>query len=322
MGQRVFVTGATGRIGRPLVAALKAQGHEVAGLARSDAAARTLEALGAEVIRGDLDDAEALRRGVSGAEHVYHLAGGVRGPGRITPDLLNRQGTEALVTACRGLRGLSSFVLASSAAVYGDRSNLWIEEDFEPSPNTDYGRSKVAAERLVREASAEGSLPGRIARIAAVYGPGFPFAMAEPIAAGRCWLPGEGRNHVPTVHVDDCIAALIAVAERGADGEVYHVADRSQPTLGEFYAAVHAQVGGAPVRFWSTYVPSYVQLGIARRYERLSSRLGRRPRLTPDNLKLFTNSVRLRTERLDQELGFTWRYPEHTLGVAAAFSDG
>ncbi|MCB9764148.1 MAG: NAD(P)-dependent oxidoreductase [Alphaproteobacteria bacterium] len=316
---RVFVTGATGRIGLPLVEALRAQGHDVLGLARSDVGEAALCERGAAPIRGDLNDAEALRRGAEGAEWVFHLAGGVRGPGRVTPDVLNRQGTEAMLAACRGVPELRAFVLASSGAVYGDRSNLWVEEDFEPSPNTRYGRSKADAEALVRQATAEGALPGVIARLAAVYGPGFPFAMAEPIAEGRCWLPGEGRNHVPTVHVTDCVNGLIRLAEAGQPGEAYHIADRSQPTLGAFFEAVAARVGGTPPRFWSTYVPSYVQLALARQVERAASRLGLRPRLTPDALKLWTASVRLRTERLDKELGFEWAWPDHQEGIAASF---
>lgn len=319
MGENIFVTGATGRIGLPLVRALRAQGHEVRALVRSAAKEAALLELGVQLVRGDLNDAEALRRGAEGAERVFHLAGGVRGPGRITPDVLNRQGTEAVLAACRGVGELKSFVYASSCAVYGDRSNLWVEEDFEPSPNTRYGRAKADAEALVLQATQAGDLNGVIARIAAVYGPGFPFTMADRIREGRCYLPGEGRNHVPTLHIDDCVGALIRVSELGKTGQVYHIADRSQPTLKEFYAAVHAQVGGRAPIFWSTYVPSYVQLGLARQGERLASRLGVKPRVTPDTLRLYTNSVRLRTERLAKELVYQWRFPDHKEGVKALF---
>lgn len=318
MRQRIFITGATGRIGLPLGAHLAAQGHEVLGLARSEAGEAALRERGVSPIRGTLDDAEALRRGAEGAEVVFHLAGGVRGPGRVTADVLNRQGTEAVVEICQGVRELRAFVLASSCAVYGDRSNLWIEEDFVPSPNTDYGRSKVAAEGIVLEATRQGKLPGIVARIAAVYGQGFSFAMADRIAAGRCFLPGEGRNHVPTVHIEDCVAALVRISDAKA-GEVYHIADRAQPTLAEFYKLVYEQVGGRPPIFWSTYVPSYVQHALARKNEGLQGRLGIKPRFTPDNLRLYTNSVRLRTERLAKELGFEWRFPDPKQGVPAAF---
>src|ERR1700742_5154893 len=71
---RVFVTGASGWIGSATVDELLAAGHEVVGLARSDSSASALEAKGAVVLRGDLDDLDALRRGATGSEGVVHLA--------------------------------------------------------------------------------------------------------------------------------------------------------------------------------------------------------------------------------------------------------
>ncbi|RKR73577.1 SDR family oxidoreductase [Frondihabitans australicus] len=70
----VFITGASGWIGRHTVDELLAHGYDVAGLARSDASAQALEAKGAKVVRGDLDDLDSLKRGAADAEAVIHLA--------------------------------------------------------------------------------------------------------------------------------------------------------------------------------------------------------------------------------------------------------
>lgn len=307
MSETIFVSGASGRVGQPLVKALIKEGATVRVHARRAEAAVSLKSMGAHVFDGDL--AQLPSRAFDGVSTLYHLAGGVRGKGQETPDRINRALTEALLER---VPDSVQVVLASSGAVYGDRSNLWIEEDFEPSPNTRYGASKVASEALVL---ARG---GKVVRLAAVYGPGFPFLMDERIRQGNAWLPGEGRNHIPTVHIDDAVRGFVAVAQRGAEQGIYHVADRSQPTTGAFFEAVHRQTGGTPVRFWSTYIPSYVQIYLAQQVERVASRTGQRPRLTPDALKLWTASVRLRTERLKEELGFSWRYADHERGITAS----
>jgi len=321
MSSRIFITGASGRIGRHLVRYLVAQGHSVAALCRNEGSEKALRDDGAEPIRGDLQDTEALRRGASDAEHLYHLAGGLRGPGQLTPHILNVEGTQSLLEAIRGMHRLQSFVYASSCAVYGDRSSLWVEEDFKTSPNTRYGQSKVEAEDICLAALATSGLPVRIARIGAVYGADFPFAMVDPIQNGNGWLPGEGRNCIPVIHIHDCVRALEMLAEHGENASITHISDRSSPSLREFYEAVHAQVGGEPMRFWSTYIPSYVQYFAARNNERIQSRLGQKARFTPDNLKLYTNSVRLKTHMLGDKLNFKWLYPSYEEGIKAAFGD-
>jgi nucleoside-diphosphate-sugar epimerase len=309
----VLVTGGTGRIGAPLVRALLARGARVSVLTRDPARAAALADAGAKLVRGSLFDA-GLADAARGASTVYHLAGGVRGRGTDTPDKLNREGTLAVLDAVRG-RTLRAFVLASSGAVYGDRSGLWVGEDYPASPNTRYGESKAAAEAAVQASG----VPFRVARIAATYGPGFAFLLADQMRAGRAWLPGEGRNHVPVGHVDDIVAALLRLGEDDASG-VYHLAGRTTPTLKEFYTSVHAISGGTPVRFWSTWIPSVLQLTVARANERVATRVGTLPRFTEDNLRLFTASVRLRTDRLEKDLGFTWRHPDHVEGVHAALA--
>ena len=318
MSRLSLVTGATGQIGLPLARALLAGGQRVRALVRDEGRGATAAQAGAELARGDIDDPASLAAAMRGVDEVWHLAGGLRGAGAFDADRLNRVGTENVVSAARAAGSVQNFVFASSCAVYGDRRGLWGAEDYPPAPHTNGGTAKGAAEAAVLAAAA-GGLPAKVARIAAVYGPALRFTMADEIKRGRGWLPGEGRNLVPVIHVDDCVSALIAVGAGGQDGAVYNVSGPSTPTLKEFYAAVHARVGGSPVRFWSTWIPSALQFAAARRNEGLAARLGRKPRFTPDNLRLMTASVRLKVERMEKELGFTWAHPDYRDGLAASF---
>ncbi len=319
MGRRVFVTGANGRVGRHLVAQLVAAGDEVTGLAHTREGAAVVEGAGARCLIGDLQAREVLREGLAGAEVVYHLAGGLRGPGKQTPDLVNRAGMEGLLAAVDdvGTGSLSSLVFTSSTAVYGDRSGLVVGEEMPPQPNTRYGQSKVDAEKLLLDACDKRGVPGRIVRLAAVYGEGFPFMLVDQIKSGKARLPGEGRNYVPTIHVDDALRGLRLVADKGTDGRIYNLADTEPVILKEFYAKVHSLVGGEPVWFWSTWIPSYAQDFAAQLNERIQSHTPRTPRLTPDNLKLFRASCRLRVERVESELGMEWAFGSSLDGLQA-----
>jgi nucleoside-diphosphate-sugar epimerase len=319
---KVCITGANGRVGRELVGHLSRAGHQVIGLVRSESAARVVEQAGGQAVVAQLSETSAVASAISGATWLFHLAGTVRGPGKETPEVVNHQGTrhlvEALSSADRG--NLKAIVFTSTVAIYGDRSGLWVEEDMPPRPETDYGRSKVAAERALLDAPEALSLPCRIVRLAAVYGPGFPFMMVDRMQTGKAWLPGEGMNYIPTIHVEDAVRAMTRVAEQGQNGRIYNLADREPLQLKEFYSTVQANAGGTPVRFWSTWIPSYVQERVARRNESLKARLGRKPNLTVDALRLYTASSRMNIQRLETELDFEWLWPDPVAGIADSTS--
>ena len=321
MTERCFVTGANGRIGIHLVRALADSGHVVVGLARSKTKAAAVRDAGAsDCIVGHMHDVACLERGLEGANVIYHLAGGLRGPGQETPDVVNRESADNLVAAIKARTPpLRSVLFTSTCAVYGDREDRWVDEDQAVGPNTRYGQSKVDAEQIFLAEHRRFDLPVKIARVAAVYGKDFPFLMVEQIRAGKAKLPGEGADSVPLIHVDDCVRALRLIADQGADGSIYNVGDQSDTTYEKFYAEVARLVGGTSPLFWSDFVPAHLQLFLAKQYERVTSRTGRSPRLTPDMLKLFTNSLRMRSDRLESELGFNWRHPTYADGLAEMF---
>ena len=311
------ITGANGRIGRALVSQLASNGHEVTGLVRTSSGAQIVEQAGGTPVVAELTDTESLATAFSGSQAIIHLAGTVRGPGKQTAEEVNHRGTQKVLEAVlkSDRSELSAMVFSSTVAIYGDRSGLWVEEDMPPRPETDYARSKVAAEQVLLEACTTNAIPTRVARLAAVYGPGFPFMMVERMQKGRAWLPGEGMNYVSTIQVEDVVRGLIQIAEKGQNGRIYNLSDKNPLQLADFYEKVHHVVGGTPVRFWSTWIPSYVQERLARRNESIKARMGRRPTLTVDALRLFTASTRMNTSRIEKELEFDWSWPDPTQGI-------
>lgn len=310
---RVFVTGASGKIGRRLVRALRDGGDDVVGLTRTPAGEQVIANAGGRAIRGGLADRRAVEEGVAGADEVYHLAGGVRGRGTESADVLNGEGTERLARAIAATHASPVVVLASTGAVYGDRSGLWVDETMPPFPGTAYAASKLRAEQALAD------LDARIARLGVVYGPAFPILRLDAMRRGRAWLPGEGWNHLPLVHVDDAVAALQALARSARARGITNVADRDPRPFRDLFAEIRRHLGTPSVRFWSTWVPSAVQLALAAENEAFQSRLGRQPSATPDNLRLYTASLRLKVARL-QGLNFRWRYATLEEGVAAALA--
>ncbi len=179
---KVLVTGATGFIGSHLTRSLLADGYDVRALARPTSNARELEKLGAEIVRGDLLDPEAIARALQGCGRVYHMAAQMLRPGvsRRTYFSVNVDGTRNLARACAG-RDLDRFVFASSSGVYGIIRNPPVDENTPINPTSPYRESKWLGEKAVHEELAGKGPPAVIVRLSGHDGPKFlELAWAQP----------------------------------------------------------------------------------------------------------------------------------------------
>lgn len=214
---RIFVTGASGWIGSAVVAELLASGHEVLGLARSDASAGAIAAAGAEVCRGDIDDPEVLRDAAGSSDGVVHLAfrhdiafGGdfetAVGSDRAAIELFGEAlaGTGRPLAIASGVAGLKPGSLATEADTgepFGGAGGRILNE-----------RAALAlADRGVR------SMSVRFAPT--VHGQGdhgfVAMIVAADRAAGFAAYVGDGSNRWPAVHVADA-ARLVRLGIEGA----------------------------------------------------------------------------------------------------------
>jgi nucleoside-diphosphate-sugar epimerase len=254
-GSLVFITGATGFIGGRLAEALAGRGYKLRCLVRNPARAARLQAQGAEIVVGDVADADAMRRGLDGASLAYHVAA-MYDIGRVDVAAMERTnvgGTRAFLDAAREA-GLPRSVYVSTIAALGPVSSGDGDEDTRydgPFP-THYHRTKTEAHRLALAAQSAG-MPLIIACPAFVYGPGDEGPAGdflEDILRHR--LPGLPTK--PTifsyVYVDDVVAGLVAAAERGRPGSTYVLSGETASTT-EF-ARRAARVAGtwvSPLRF-------------------------------------------------------------------------
>lgn len=253
---KIFVTGATGVLGRPVVRRLVAAGHVVHGLSRSAGNAALLRQLGAEPVEADLFDVGSLRAALEDCDAVLHLAT------RIPPtsqarrlsawaenDHIRRDGTRALVTAALASQATKTLIYPSFALVYPESGDAWIDAENTPAAPTTVQQTTLDAEAEVeRFASADGRR-GLSLRMGAFYGPDVPSAQDQLRIArmGLSPVPGRPEGYLPLVWVDDAADAIVAALDRGASG-VYDIVDDNPLRRAEVAAAMAAVVGRKRLR--------------------------------------------------------------------------
>lgn len=226
----VFVTGASGWIGTAVVADLLATGHQVTGLARSDSSAEALEARGVRVLRGDLDDLDAIRRGAHDAEATIHLANKHDWSDMAASNAAERAAVQAIGDTLAGTN--RPFLLASGLAGLAP-GRIATEQDASPFHGPDSPRG--GSENLALEFVDRGVRSIALRFSPTVHGTrdhGF-VAVLSQIARdkGVAGYPGDGTNRWPAVHVADAARMTVLGLERAPAGSRLHaVAEEGVPT--------------------------------------------------------------------------------------------
>jgi nucleoside-diphosphate-sugar epimerase len=280
---KTLVTGATGFVGSHLAETLRRRGDEVTALARSAAKAAALEPLGVRVVPGDLHDRAALERAVEGQDLVYHVAGVVAARNEADFLTANRDGTRHVVEAAESA-GVGRLVFVSSMAAAGPAARgRPLKGDEPPRPVTAYGRSKLAAEGVVRASR----LPWTIVRPPMVYGPRDQevlkvFRLAR---LGLAPVLGDGTQELSAVHGADLAEALVAAGTMPATaGRTYYACHPEVFTGADMARAVGRAMGRRPAVI---RVPAAIGRGVLRITETAARLAGQTTILTVDKANEF-----------------------------------
>ncbi len=296
---RVFVAGASGAIGRPLVRRLLDAGHEVTGMTRRSERAAEIRDPGADAVVCDVFDREALTEAVTAArpEVVVHELTSL--PARIDPrradtypatNRLRTEGTGNLIAAARAA-GAGRFVAQSIAFVYAPVGPRVVDEGA-PVVRGAAGHLGEAMEAVLDCERQVLEIDGLVLRYGYFYGQGTSFAadgtMAEDFRKRRFPIVGSGEGRMSFVHVEDAASATVAACERGAPG-IYNVCDDEPAPMRE-WIPVYAEAVGArrPLRVPRWLAGLVAGKGIARMAtelrgasnERAKRELGWQPRYT------------------------------------------
>jgi nucleoside-diphosphate-sugar epimerase len=258
---RIFVAGATGAVGRPLVAALIAAGHSVVGTTRTAAKAEVIKRMGAEPAIVDGLDAPAIRAAVIAAkpeiiiDQMTDLADvtDLRHFDRAfaNTNKLRTQGTDFLLAAAREA-GVKRFIAQSFCGWTYDRNGESIRTEADAldfNPPQELRRTLEAIQHLESAVANSANPEGIVLRYGSFYGPDTGMlsrAMIEQVRRRRVPLIGGGGGRWSFIHVEDAADATVAAIERGTSGNIYNIVDDYPAPVSEWLPALATLVGARP----------------------------------------------------------------------------
>ncbi|MBP6821668.1 MAG: NAD-dependent epimerase/dehydratase family protein [Acidobacteria bacterium] len=295
-----FVTGATGCIGSALTFRLANEGWRVVALVRNRSRAGHLPK-SVEIVEAGLADCERITEAMRGCQTVFHLAAKVHAAQGTLPEEFvrdNVSGTRNVVAAAIENQ-IERFIFFSTVAVYGE-SNETPDENTAPKPTTDYGVSKLEAERIVLASE----LKTTVLRLPVVYGGrdrGNVAKLVEAIRRNRYLIVGDGQNLKSMVAVENVIdAALLTVTDRRAIGQTFIVTDERPYSQQEIAATIAEALGcRKPMK-----LPRWPLMLAGRAADLIEKLTGISSSVSSDRIRKLSSNTVCRSAKIEHELGF------------------
>lgn len=346
----LFVTGGTGLVGSHVIEEAVRRGHRVRALVRETSDTRFLDQLGVEKVVGDLEDADALRRGAAGVDWVFNCAAKVGDWG--TLEEFRRLNVDALrlLLDAAAAAGVGRFVHVSSLGVYEGRDHFATDESVPPAIRSldAYTRSKTEAEFLVlcygpnpeKYGEALRDLPYVAERLPAdaanaprlpvvVLRPGFIYGerdrtvlpkLLNVLRRRRFFYFGSGEQALNCIYVKNLVHAMFLAAESPvAVGEVFNLTDGQRVSKREFVSKVASLAGMKPPR---KRIPRWLARRLAIRVESFARRRGATepPLINMARYKFVGLNLDYSIEKARRVLGYDPPYTTEA-GLIAAMAD-
>lgn len=298
---RIFIAGATGVLGRRLVAGFVARGHAVVGLARSSEKGEAIRALGGEPRPADIYDAASLAKAARGCDVVIHAATSIPASTRIRAadfqanDRLRRQGTMALVQ-CAAEIGAKAYLQQSIVWVAQPADGSRFDESSPPHPDR-LSQSALDGEEIALAAGAKYGFAPIILRCGRFYSADAYHTRYLRDAIRRRLLPilGSGQARWSLIHASDAASAFLDAAQLPARG-IWHVVDDEPVEVGIFLTELAKQLYAKP--------PYRLPIWLGRW---LASR---------ELVDIFTRSLVTSNAKLKRDFGWRPQYPTYREGWA------
>ena len=306
---RIFVTGGSGFIGRALIKALAEQGHEVRVLTRQPDQLNPPPHPAITTIPGDLSEPPLLRKAMTGCQQVYHLAALARPWARQVDefDRSNIEGTRNILQVSLEA-GIKRMIHTSTVMATGPTDGF-VADESTPLPRrylSHYQRTKAIAEEQVKEFVRKG-LPAIIVRPSLVYGPGISkraasfnqllhaFLTGKPIM-----IPGNGRQRLNCVYLEDVVMGHLKAMEQGRIGECY-ILGGENITVDEIVILINKTMGIKRkimhIPYWTAKVAGLID-------ETRARIIGGTPLITWSSVETYRHSWTCSSKKAMRELGY------------------
>ncbi len=305
----IFVTGASGYLGRAVVGRLVERGERVRCLWRGDPAAVPWGDR-VEIARGDVTDAAALRRGVAGAEVVFHMAACVKtwARDRSLFDRVNVEAVERLVEEARAA-GVRRVLYTSSFIALGPTDGRVADETTRHPGDryrNDYERTKALGLARARAAAASGA-PLVILIPGVIYGPGALTDGNHVAKIVRDFLrrrlpgiPGSGTRRWTYAYADDVARGHLLALDRGREGDAYALGGEDADLNGVL--ALLEELTGVPAP--KRHLPIALVKALGAAELAVAFLAGRTPLLTPGVAEIYDREWRISSETARRALGY------------------